>query len=537
MAITSRLWKLVCIKYVWFVVIPMAFSGCNDSEGDNPMLLSFVEGSIPTSELSADGGSVVLEVEWAKTKWNVSADEVVEGSEFITQITPANAGSESQGSTKTIVKITYSANNAPAPNQQKLTLKSVTGNLTQTITLSQAAKVIVPLTVTINPGTTYQTIAGFGGANVMWGTTYLSASEIKTAFGTDDTDLGFSIFRVRLSPVSSDWPLLVGTVKEAKKYNAKIIASPWSPPANLKSNNNLVGGYLLEANYAAYATHLNDFVQYMASQDVTIDAVSIQNEPDISVTYESCDWTSTQVFNFIKNHGSSITGTKIAAAESFNFKQSYTNALLNDADAASKFHIVAGHIYGGGQAAYPLAEQKGKEVWMTEYLMNQNSTSTWSTLGEDVKWNETIQMLGTIHTAMTNNWNAYVWWYTRRYYSFLGDGDQGTTTGTVLKRGYAISQFSKFVRPGYARVAVQPATSTSLNITAYSGDGKLVVVIINPTANPVYNVALAPPSISSAEAYTTSLSANRVMEVLTPVDNAVAIDMAASSITTVVIGL
>jgi len=56
---------------------------------------------------------------------------------------------------------------------------------------------------------------------------------------------------------------------------------------------------------------------------------------------------------------------------------------------------------------------------------------------------------------MSFNWNAYVWWYIRRYYSYLGDGEKGTTRGQILKRGFAMSQFSKFIRPGYIRVNAQ----------------------------------------------------------------------------------
>jgi hypothetical protein len=107
MTINSGLWKLLRVQCIWLLFVPMIFAACDESQGDNPVLLSFVETSIPTGELPADGGSVVLEVDWSKTKWNVSADDVVEGSEFIIQITPAYAGSETQGRTKTNVKITY----------------------------------------------------------------------------------------------------------------------------------------------------------------------------------------------------------------------------------------------------------------------------------------------------------------------------------------------------------------------------------------------------------------------------------------------
>ena len=65
---------------------------------------------------------------------------------------------------------------------------------------------------------------------------------------------------------------------------------------------------------------------------------------------------------------------------------------------------------------------------MTEYLLNLNSgnagAAAWSTYSEAAIWNESLKMLGTVHDAMSNNWNAYIWWYLQRFYSFIGDGEQ-----------------------------------------------------------------------------------------------------------------
>lgn len=49
----------------------------------------------------------------------------------------------------------------------------------------------------------------FGGANKIWGTQFLKPAEAKKAFGTDETDLGLSIFRVRLASDSTEWPFIL----------------------------------------------------------------------------------------------------------------------------------------------------------------------------------------------------------------------------------------------------------------------------------------------------------------------------------------
>ncbi len=398
----------------------------------------------------------------------------------------------------------------------------------------------IPLKMlSIDPATRYQTIAGFGGANQMWGTQFPTASDMKNAFGTEESDLGLSIFRVRIASDPNEWPLIVNVIKEAKKYGAIIQASPWSPPAALKSNGSDIGGFLPEQNYEAFANHLNDYLSYMASQNADIDVISIQNEPDIQVSYESCDWTSLQIRNFLKDYGHLIT-PKIAAPESFNFNQSFTNAILNDDAAIANLDIVAGHIYGGGLAPFLLAEAKGKEIWMTEYLMNLNTGNAgapaWTTYSNEAIWDETLQMLSTVHQSMMHNWNAYIWWYLKRYYSFIGDGTNGTPSGEILKRGYAFSHFSKFVRPGYVRIKTEFQQSNAL-FSAYQGDGNIVLVLLNPSVTSITNISLkvAGESPASATQYLTTVTQNRIKTTIQPQDGHLVVSLSPKSITTIVV--
>ncbi|MDZ7876220.1 MAG: hypothetical protein U5L45_01045 [Saprospiraceae bacterium] len=395
-----------------------------------------------------------------------------------------------------------------------------------------------PTKITINPQTTYQTISGFGGANRMWGTQSLKPTEATKAFGLNDGELGLSIFRVRLSSNKTEWSIITEAVKEANKNGVKVLASPWSPPPALKNNNSDIRGVLLPQNYKAFKDYINEFIAYQAANGAKIDVVSIQNEPDWKPTYESCDYTADDFINFLKAPGQ-IVGAKLAAPESLNFNQNMTNAILSNDEAAAKIDIVAGHIYGGGLAKFPLAEQKKKEIWMTEYLLNLNSGNTgaaeWKTYSEAAIWAESIKMLGTVHDAMTNNWNAYIWWYLQRFYSFIGDGEQNTTNGSVLKRGYAFSHFSKYVRPGFVRIGVDVPTTTPLKITAYKKDAQTVVVIINPETFPVNNTQLSGLTSKSVTSYTTSGTTTITKKTPTVTDNVIELDMAPFSVTTLVI--
>ncbi|MCW0483283.1 glycoside hydrolase [Gaoshiqia sediminis] len=534
-------------KYLkWITLGIVLFLAACSKDSDEPLVLpaslSFVENTLPTDELSVDEGTVTFDVEWAHTKWTVKAGDAVAGQKFITKLSPALAGSTEEAKTRSTVSLRYWSNTTHTVNRQKLILSSTTENISDTIIISQAAKPVQPIKVTFDPNTTYQTISGFGGANMIWGTDYLTESELDLAFGTGDTGMGLSIYRVRLSSSKNDWEGLVNSVKGANQRGATVLASPWSPPAEWKSNNSTSGGgYLLPEHYADFANYINEFIQFMADRGATVDVVSIQNEPDWQVTYEGCEYTFTEMFNFVKNHAGTIQGAKVLAAESLNSNHAYTDLMMNDALANENLDIVGGHLYGSGLAKYPLAEQKGKEIWMTEHLLNLNSgnnPANW-TENTDVTtiWNETMEMVKEIQTCMSYNWNAYIWWYIRRYYSFLGDGERGTSRGQILKRGYAMSQFSKFIRPGYVRIKTQIENSTTgLMITAFEGENEVVAVIVNPNSSAVPGVTLQAPSTgASAVAYTTSEFVNRKMEPLTAENDRFLLEVPANSVTTVVI--
>jgi glucuronoarabinoxylan endo-1,4-beta-xylanase len=317
-----------------------------------------------------------------------------------------------------------------------------------------------PGTVSIDLASTQQTIRGFGAANILPWRPDMTVDEVNKAFGTADGQLGFTILRLRVPSDTSEFALQVATAQLAYALGVKIIASPWSPPASLKTNNNIVGGELRTDSYAAYAAHLKAFADYMSGKGVPLYAVSVQNEPDVTVTYESCYWNAAQMVNFVKNNAQSI-GVKIIADESMNFSRTITDAILNDPAAAANLSIVGGHLYGGVAASYPSARSKGKEVWMTEYL------------DLDTSWTHVLATGKQINDCMITGMNAYIWWYIVRYYGpILEDG-------TVMKRGYVMSQFARFIRPGYTRVDATPNPKTNVYATAYTNGTKVVIVVVN----------------------------------------------------------
>ena len=403
--------------------------------------------------------------------------------------------------------------------------------------------------ITVDTATKYQTIDGFGAAVSIWGSAW-STAETQTLVGTGANQLGLSIVRTGISPVSSEWATQVSALKTAKASgsNVKILASPWTAPAAWKTNNSRTnGGELKTDYYDDYANHLNSYVTYMKNQGVPIDVTSVQNEPDWAPDYDSMTWTGTELKNFLHDQGTKVQNTKLMVAEGVNLNYGLTDPTLNDATARNNIGYIGGHLYGTEDAGrlkpYSLAAQYSKPVWMTEwnYHAAAGDTSTaWADPSNKAVWDETLDtVMRTVNKSMESNWSAYVWWYGKRFYSFIGDGSAGTTTGAPLKRGYAFSQYAKYVRPGDQRVALTKSSKAApLEVTAYQGGGKIKLVILNRSAGAVNNAVIqAPQNVTQAEDSLTSQYSNAAGQPVGVNGGQVTVNVPARSISTVVLTL
>ena len=371
-----------------------------------------------------------------------------------------------------------------------------------------------------------QIIRGFGAANILPWRPDMTDSEIETAFGTGYGQLGFTILRLMVQPNSDDWYRNIASAKKAHDMGAIIFASPWNQPSNMVET---INGetHVKHDMYAEYATHLDSFATYMANNGVPLYGISVQNEPDYGNDWTR--WAPDEMLTFMRDYAHLITATRVIAPESFQFRREMSDPILNDSVACANLDIVGGHIYGAGLASYPLAKEKGKEVWMTEhYTESANSANIWSLA---------IEVASEMSKVMNENMNAYIWWYIVRYYGPISDGEkEGDIKGAVTKRGYIMSQFSKFIRPGDYRVesSVYPPTS-NVHVTAYrdSLSSKEVIVAVNTSSTPkdvVLKIKNLPNNTFTP--YTTSEFKNVIQGDNIFIDNNIILNLEASSITT-----
>lgn len=388
--------------------------------------------------------------------------------------------------------------------------------------------------VTVNLDEEHQTIRGFGGMvhNTWQGGAGLSAEDAKLAFGAGEGQLGLTALRIPVNENKADWSKELAAAKLAQSYGAIVYASPWNPPSNLRDGNRKIP----ESNWQAYVDHLNSFAAHMKDQGAPLYAISIQNEPDWC--HEWTCWSADDVYKFLKNYGGQLrkNGTKVITAESFAYVKTLYDQVLNDASALSNVDIIGAHFYASTAASgdnffqYTLADQKAKnqERWMTEhYTESQGSGNMWRAYiktgdqDQQAKY-DTVRALDVgyeIHRGLVvGNFNQYTWWYIRRCYGLIMEKDFGNKLtipsneiGKVSKRGYVLSQYARFVRPGAIRVGATAKPMNHVFASAYKKEDSVVVVLINRDASATKTLNISVPgatSITSWTKYTTSATKN-----------------------------
>ncbi|MCR4796139.1 MAG: carbohydrate binding domain-containing protein [Ruminococcus sp.] len=382
----------------------------------------------------------------------------------------------------------------------------------------------------------YQTIRGFGGINLPEWISQgdMTDSQVQKAFGNGADELGFTILRIYVSDDNNAWSRAVPTAKRAQALGATVFATPWNPPADIRNtvNGGLQGGkyQLKKDKWAEYAQHLNSYCKYMEGQGIDLYSISIQNEPDYASEWTY--WSASDLASFTAQYGKAVkegTNVKLMSPESFQYKKDIYNAILGNQQAMANTDLFGTHFYGTqrSQMDFPALENCGKDIWMTEvYVPNSEADS-------NDRWPEGLQVAENIHNGLVvGNLNAYVWWYIRRNYGPLKEN------GTISKRGYAMAQYSKWVRPGAKRIGVTEQPNTNVLVSAYKNtDGNVAVVAINKN-NAAVNQEFTMGSgetVQYVDSYTTSSTANISKKELTANGTSFSASLPAQSVTTFVL--
>jgi O-glycosyl hydrolase len=351
-------------------------------------------------------------------------------------------------------------------------------------------------TLRIDNTVTHQQVRGFGGFafSSQWAVN-LSDAEIQTLFGKGSKQLGYNLMRARIAPDEyaswgyDNWGTTAAIIKKCRDEGCTVFASAWTPPGAYTSNGSNTKGHILPAHFGDYASFLNRFIDRMVAEGTDVDYISLQNEPDWEPDYEGCVWYACHFIDFYRNYAPTVKRPMIGP-ESLSFRHELSDSILNDDAACANLAIVGGHLYGGGNFDYPLVREKGKEKWMTEYLINHGDDDNTTVY----TWDDALTFARLVNTSMLANFSAWCHYALKSAYGMMGDGTCGTTDGQPTKRGYVLSHFAKYIS-GTTRIDHQLSDPDyGLTASAYqtvSGDS-LVLMLIN-SASSAYDVTLDLP--------------------------------------------
>lgn len=329
----------------------------------------------------------------------------------------------------------------------------------------------------------------------------IGATDLSTSVYTyNDLATGTDVTMSKFSLNGPDLVYLIPVLKEiiAIAPSIKIIATPWSAPAWMKTNNSLSNGNLKPEYYDAYALYFVKYLQAMQSHGLSIYAVSPQNEPLHCCNNPAMLMSSTEQTNFILKLAPAIQNAgfsaKIIAYDHNCDNTQYPIDVLNGPAGAyvdgAAFHLYAGNI----SALTTVHSATGKNVYFTE----QYTGSTGSFLG-DLGWHMQNVMIGG-----TNNWaKVALEWNLATDANFgphtnggctscLGAVTVGNGAYTRNVSYYIVAHMSKFIRPGAVHVSTSSGSSTLfatgfVNSSA-NGGSKVLVVYNNSQRDQPFNI-------------------------------------------------
>lgn len=398
-----------------------------------------------------------------------------------------------------------------------------------------------PSTVTVNSATTYQTMDGFGytltegSAEVISGMAATQQNQLLNDLYNPNTGLNASVIRISIaaSDLSSssysynetsgdtnmnnfslngpDLTYLIPIIKKIQQINPniKILATPWSAPRWMKTNNSWIGGSLQTQYYAAYARYFVKYIAAMQAQGIPIWGITPQNEPENPHNEPSMLMNSTEQKNFINQQlgpqlaAAGYGGVKIIAFDHNCDNTAYPIDVLNNSsyvDGAA-FHLYLGNI----SAMSTVRNATNKNVYFTEQY-----TGSGGSFSGDFGWHMQNVVIGS-----TNNWSKTVLEWNAANNSSLGPRTPGgcsTCLGAITVNNstsytknvayYIIGQISKYVKPGAVRIGSSSSNGSIFSVAFRNPDGSIALVVYNSGGSNTIKVV----SGSSAFNYTVPAS-------------------------------
>jgi glucosylceramidase len=397
--------------------------------------------------------------------------------------------------------------------------------------------------VFVEPAKTFQNFLGIGGALTdASAETFAKLSkekqqEFMQAYYSPTKGIGYTLARTTIhsSDFSSDsYTYITEGDAALKSFNTEhdkqfripfikqaitaaggkltMFASPWSPPAFMKSNNDLLhGGTLKPAFYQPWANYFTKFIKTYQKEGIPIWGISVQNEPMATQSWESCVYTAEEERDFLKNYlGPTMKkeglGDKKIIVWDHNRDLMYqrANIIFSDPEASKYAWGMGFHWYESWSGGVEMYDNVARvhESWPDKNLIFTEGCAESFRAGGYYSWS-----LGERYgRSMINDFNNGTVGWTD--WNILLDETGGpnhvqnfcfapvhadTKTGELIYTNayYYIGHFSKFIRPGAKRISSVASRSQLLTTAFRNADGKIVVVVMNQSnKKTTYNLCI-----------------------------------------------
>jgi len=419
------------------------------------------------------------------------------------------------------------------------------------------------VSVFVNPKKTFQTLLGIGGAitdasaEVFAQLPAEKQQEFLTAYYDREQGIGYSLCRTPIHScdfssdsytyieegdkeletfsIAHDQDYKIPLIKKATEAaggSLLLYASPWSPPAFMKDNNNMLQGGKLLPEYAdAWARYYAKFIKAYEAEGMPIWGITIQNEPMAVQRWESCIWTAEEERDFLKNHlGPTLEreglGDKKIVVWDHNrdLINHRANTIFEDPEAAKYAWGIGFHWYETWAGGTPMFSNLGninesfpdKNLLFTEGCQEGFRTDRYQYWPHAERHGRSIINDFNNGTVGWTDWNIllnqeggpnHVGNYC--FAPIHGDTEEGELIYTPTY--YYIGHFSKFIRPGAKRISTVSSRSHLLATSFMNEDLSMVNVVMNQSDEPIdYKLY-----VGAGEALSLSIPAHAIQTVVT----------------------
>ncbi|MDH3290912.1 MAG: glycosyl hydrolase [Gemmatimonadota bacterium] len=388
--------------------------------------------------------------------------------------------------------------------------------------------------VFVDPRTTFQTFLGIGGALTDASAETVAKlpearqEELLQAYYDTERGIGYTLARTNINScdfssasytyvdegdkdltsfsIAHDLEFKIPLIRQAMAASGntlQLFASPWSPPAFMKDNNDMLHGGKLLPEYAdSWARYYTKFITSYRQEGVPVWGITIQNEPMATQIWESSIYSAEDERDFLKNHLGPVMAQEglgdvniIVWDHNRDLIVQRAQAIFDDPDAAKYAWGIGFHWYedwSGGTQMYDNVALVNRLYPDKHILFTEGTPASFDSTGYD-RWD-----LGEDYgQSMIHDFNSGAEGWTD--WNILLDERGGpnhvgnfcfapihadTRTGELIYTNsyYYIGHFSKFIRPGAKRILVSPSRSMMLATAFVNEDGTVAVVVLNPTA-------------------------------------------------------